>query len=512
MIQRRFARSVATVSGLTGLSRILGFVRDVLMAAILGDGRVADAWHAAFTLPNIFRRTFAEGAMQSAFVPLLRGKLEDEGEAVAELFAKRAFTALLLILLPLSALLILAMPLLIDGMTRIEPGTDRFDLAILFGRIMFPYLILMTGMAYIGSILNTLDRFGPLALAPTMLNVVLIVLLVWLRDSQWLPGHVLSWGVLVAGFAQVLVVWIPAWALGWTPALALPRGTGRFLARMLNGTIAAGGMQISAIIVLYLATTIEGDYTRLQYANRLYQLPIGLIGIALNTVLIATLSRLIEQGEAAGALVQLNRALELSLLVSIPVALACAFHANFLFTGLFQWGNFGAEASAGAALALVGYAIGIPAAVGQKVLQPAFFARQDTRTPMYHSLFALALAVCGSYLLYPAFGIFGLTLAASLSSWMGFLSLAVHIRQLGYFTPDQQLLRRFILMILAGGLMVCSLELALRPLGQLAEWSLWVRLPLTFASIFLASLVYFAFSLVLKATSMADLRNLIGRA
>lgn len=512
MIQRRFARAVATVSGLTGLSRILGFVRDVLMASVLGDGRIADAWHAAFMLPNMFRRTFAEGAMQAAFVPLLRGKLEDAGEAEAKLFAKRAFTALLVILVPLSIILILTMPWLIDVVTRIDPNSDRFELAVIFGRIMFPYLMLMTAMAYVGSILNTLGRFAPLALAPTMLNVILVALLVWLQQSPSMPGHVLSWGVLVAGFAQIALVWVPARAMGWTPSIAWPFGTGAFLAKMLNGMIAAGGMQISAIIVLYLASGIEGDLTRLQYANRLFQLPLGIIGIALNTVLISSLSNLIERDERQGARAQLNRALELSLLLSIPVALACAFHADFLFQGLFQVGNFGAEARAGAALALVGYAIGIPAAVAQKVLQPAFFARQDTRTPMYHSLAAVAVAVGLSYALYPSLGIFGLTLAASISAWTGFISLAVHTGQLGYFTPDQQLIRRLIPMILSGVLMILGLELALRFINPSDDWGFQVRLPLALTLIFLSIGIYFTLSLVLRATSRADLRNLIGRA
>lgn len=508
---RSLLSAFATVSGFTGLSRILGFVRDWLLAAVLGDGRIADAWHAAFTLPNIFRRTFAEGAMQAAFVPLLRGKLDREDEVAAKAFADHAFSALMLILVPLSAVLILFMPWLIDLMTRFEPGTPRFELAVIFGRIMFPYLLLMTAMAYMGSILNTLDRFGPMALAPTMLNLILVGLLVWLWRSPLMPGHVLSWGVLVAGFAQIAVVWWPARRLGWAPQPRRPSGTGIFFGRMFNGVISKGGMQISALIVLYLATTVEGDYTRLQYANRLYQLPIGLIGIALHTVLISTLSRLIEKGSHDAATSQLNRALEVSLLLSIPVTLACAFQSDFLVAGLFQYGNFSAAASAGAAHALVGYAIGIPAAVGLMVLEPAFFARQDTRIPMIHALASIAVAVGLSLFLYPVYGIFGLALAASVASWLRFASLTVHTVFLTYFVPDRRILMRVFPIVLSGIGMVLGMEILLQTIGSFDDWSWWRRLSATFALILIAIFIYFVLAFVLRATSRADLRNLLGR-
>ena len=504
----RLGRAFLTVSGLTGVSRILGFLRDILLAAVLGDGRVADAWHAAFTLPNVFRRTFAEGAMQAAFVPLLRGKLETEGEEAAKRFGRQAFTALLLVLTPLSIALILAMPWLVDLMTRFEPGSDRFELAVIFGRIMFPYLMLMTIMAYVGSILNTLDRFGPMALAPSMLNLILVALLSWLYISPWMPGHVLSWGVLAAGFAQIAVVWWPARAMGWAPALAVPKGVGPFFMKMLNGIVANGGLQISALIVLNLATTVEGDYTRLQYANRLYQLPLGLIGIALGTVLIASLSRLIERDERTAARAQINRALEISLLLSIPVTLACLFQADFLMAGLFQVGNFGAEPSAGAALALIGYAIGIPAAVGQKVLQPAFFARQDTRSPMYHSLAAVGIAVLASYLLYPSLGIMGLAVAASLSSWFGFVTLGVHTGMLGYFAPDRRLVIRLLPITLAAGVMVLGLTGGQILIGDMTEWRFAWRFPATFSLVLLSIGIYFALAFLFGAFNRADLQFL----
>ena len=508
MKRQRLFTKFMTVSGLTGVSRILGFVRDVLLAAVLGDGRVADAWHAAFTLPNLFRRTFSDGAMQAAFVPLLRRKLEQEGEKAAQHFSHRVFTFLLVLLIPLLIIFVYAAPWVVDTITRFDTGSQRFDLTVIFARIMFPYLLLMTAMAYLGSVLNTLGRFWPMALAPSMMNIILIALLFWLYGQPWLPGHVLSWGVLTAGFAQMAVVWWPARALGWIPTLRWPRGTGAFFARMLNGVVANGGMQISALIVLNLATAVDGDFTRLQYAGRLYQLPLGLIGIALNTILIATLSSLVERQDNHAAQAQINRALETSLLLSVPVTFAYVVHADFLFQGLFQVGQFDAEASTGAATALVGYAVGIPAAVAQKILQPAFFAQRDTRTPMYHSLAAVGVAVLFSYFLYPSYGLLGLTLAASISSWFGFVSLAVHTNMRGYFKPNRRLVYRLLPMMTAALVMVFGLKAGQYLTGNIEEWRFAFRFPATVGLILAVMGLYFGLAVKLGAVNKTDLQIL----
>ena len=498
MMRKRFTQAVTTVSGLTGLSRIFGFVRDQLLAALIGPGVVLDAWFAAFRIPNIFRRIFAEGAMSAAFVPLLQGKLNDHGPVEAKAFARAAFSLLFLILTPVIVALVVFMPWIMGLITGFKAGSISLTLAILFGRIMLPYLMFMSLMALIGGVLDALGRFAPKAFAPTLLNIVLITVLFAIAWFDLAPGIWLSWATLFAGLAQLLIVWIPAARLGWAPALRWPRGTGIFFTKMIPGLIANGSFQLSSLIVLSLASSIERDLSHLYFADRIYQLPLGLIGIALNTVLLSSLSGLIAAGKDEAARIQINRGLGLSLLLAIPITLTCLFHGEFLFQGLFQVGQFTAADVQGAGHALIGYALGIPAAVGQKVLQPAFFARHDTRTPMIYALLSVAVAVGLSYGLYPHWGLLGLGVAASIAAWVGFLALAVHLYRAQFFRPDWQFAVRLIPLCLASGIMLFALQGILGLFGDFANLGFAVRLPLTLGLIGLSAVLYFALVFILN--------------
>ena len=502
----RFLHAFFTVSGFTLISRVLGFVRDQMLAAIIGPGATLDAWFAAFRLPNMFRRTFADGAMSAAFVPLFKGRLENAGEAKAKAFASGIFTLLLLILAPLIALLILFMPQVMGLLTEFEPESQTFELAVIFGRIMIPYLLLMTLLALIGAILDALGRFGPKAIAPSMLNVILVLALIGVAQFDWAAGAILAWSTLIAGFAQLFIVLIPAAAMGWLPRLNFNFRPGPFLTKMGNGIIANGGGQISSLIVMVLATSQAGDFSRLNFADRLYQLPIGLIGVALTTVLLSSLTGLVARGESTHH--QMDRSFDLAWLLSIPMALACAFHAEFLFQGLFQVGRFTAIDTAIAGLALTGYAIGIPAAVGQKILQPLFFAHQDYRNPMVHTLTGMAVAVALAFALYPSFGIFGIALATSVASWTGFLSLSVHGHMLGLYRMGRGTILHLFPMGAAGLLMVLILSGILRLIGDLTILTFWLRLPMTLGLIALAGAIYFALAYAFGAIDMSNLRAL----
>ena len=506
----RLLRAFFTVSGFTLISRILGFVRDQMLGAIIGPGVVLDAWFAAFRLPNMFRRTFADGAMSAAFVPMFKGRLEAAGEAEAKAFASGALTVLMLILTPLIAVLIIFMPWVMGLLTDFDPASEAFELAVIFGRIMIPYLLLMTMLALIGAVLDALGRFGPKALAPTMLNVILVLALVGVAQFDWAAGPILAWGTLIAGFAQLAIVMIPAASMGWLPGLSLNFRPGPFLAKMGNGIIANGGGQISSLIVMVLATSQAGDFSRLNFADRIYQLPIGLIGVALTTVLLSSLSGLVSRGEDTNT--QMDRSFDLALLLSIPMALACAFHADFLFQGLFEYGRFSATDTTIAGLALTGYAIGIPAAVGQKVLQPLFFAHQDYRTPMFHTLASVAVAVILAFALYPSLGIFGIALATGVASWTGFLSLGVHLHMVGLYRMGRGTMMRIFPMAAAGLLMVLALAGILGLMGDLTTLTFWIRLPLTLIFIGLSGAIYFALAYVFGAIEISNLRALRRRS
>ncbi len=503
----RLDRAFATVSGLTGLSRILGLVRDQMLAAFVGPSLVLDAWLVAFSLPNAARRIFAEGAMSAAFVPMLRDRLTKGGAREAKAFARAAFAFLILVLTPLIATLILLMPWVLDLILQESAPEPTRTLSLIFARIMLPYLLFMSLMALVGGVLDVLGKFAAKALAPSLFNLVMIATLTVLAVLDRAPGLWLSWATLMAGALQLLVVWVPAARLGWAPALVWPRGLGPFARRMVPGMVARGGYQISFLVVLSLAATVEQDVSYRYLADRVYQLPLGLIGIALNTILLSSLANLIAQGQDAAARRQCNRGLELAMLLALPITFACCFLGEFLFQGLFEVGQFTAADSRGAATALLGFALGIPAAVGQMVIQPTFFARQNTRDPMIHSLVAVAVAIVGSYALYPALGLFGLALAASLSSWVGFLSLLTHALIFGHVRPDRQLLVRLIPMTVASAAMVLLLKGLLILLGDLSRWAFALRVPLTLGLIALAAGAYFAMTLLLGALNKADLRN-----
>ena len=503
----RLVRAFATVSGLTGLSRVLGLVRDQMLAAFVGPGVVLDAWLVAFSLPNAARRIFAEGAMSAAFVPMLRDRLTKDGAEDAKAFARAAFAFLLMILTPLIATLILLMPWVLDLILQDRTPEPIRALSLIFARIMLPYLLFMSLMALVGGVLDALGRFAAKALAPSLFNVVMIATLTALAVFDRAPGLWLSWATLVAGGLQLLVVWVPAARLGWAPALAWPRGLGPFARRMVPGLIARGGYQISYLVVLSLAATVEQDVSYRYLADRVYQLPLGLVGIALNTILLSSLANLVAQGQEEAARRQCNRGLELAMLLALPTTFACCFLGEFLFQGLFEVGQFTAADSRGAATALLGFALGIPAAVGQMVIQPTFFAQQNTRDPMVHSLVAVAVAIVASYALYPGWGLFGLALAASLSSWVGFLSLLIHALILGHVRPDRQLLVRLVPMTAAAAAMVLVLQGLLILFGDLSHWAFLARLPLTLGLIAVGAGVYFGLALLFGALNTADLRN-----
>ena len=504
----RFASAFATVSGLTGLSRVLGFVRDQLLAVFVGPGVLLDAWLIAFSLPNAARRTFAEGAMSAAFVPLLREHLTGS-EMDAKEFARSAFSFLIFILTPLITLLIFAMPWII-GMIAQEGTPDKTQvLAIIFGRIMLPYLLFMSLMALVGGVLDALGRFAAKAAAPTAFNLVMIGALSAIAWFDLAPGAWLSWATLLSGALQLLVVWIPAARMGWAPTLVWPRGMGLFVRRTVPGIISRGGYQISFLVVLALASTVEQDVSYRYLADRVYQLPLGLIGIALNTVLLSSLANLIADGKDTDARYQLNRGLELAMLLALPITTACIFQSEFLFEGLFEVGRFSHEDSRGAGVALLGFSFGIPAAVGQMVVQPAFFARSNTDIPMFHSLASVVVAISLSYILYPHLGLFGLALAASASSWVGFISLSAHGWALGYLLPDRQLLIRLIPMLLSAILMAIMLGVGLKMLGDLSAIPFASRVPLTLCIISVSGAIYFTLTLILGGFSRSDMRKML---
>ncbi|MHA1530051.1 MAG: murein biosynthesis integral membrane protein MurJ [Alphaproteobacteria bacterium] len=396
----RLLRGFATVGGWTLASRVLGFGRDIMIATFLGAGPVAEAFFVAFRLPNMFRRFFAEGAFNMAFVPLFAKKLEGDGAGEAKRFAEEALAALLTALIALTVVAQLAMPwfvlALASGFDDSGEAGGRFDLAVAFSRVVFPYIVFISLAALFSGILNSFGKFSAAAAAPVLLNVILIGAMALAAWMGWEVGPALSWAVFLAGIAQLgLVVWAARRA-GMTLAPRLPRLTPdvkRLVTLGVPAALAGGVMQINLVVGTQVASYFDGAVSWLWYADRLYQLPLGVVGVAIGVVLLPDLSRRVRAGDTAGAGVAMNRAAEFCLMLTLPATVALIVVPGLVTAVLFEHGAFTASDTAATAAALAIYAFGLPAFVLQKVLQPAFFAREDTRTPLRIALVSMVVNV-----------------------------------------------------------------------------------------------------------------------
>lgn len=442
-------------------SRVLGFVRDTLLAAVVGTGPVADAFVVAFRLPNLFRRLFAEGAFNSAFIPLFGRAVEEEGEEGARKFAGEIGAALLFCLLILTALAQIFMPAVV---WVLAPGfvedAAKFDLTVLMARIAFPYLIFMSLLAFIGGILNTYQRFAAAAFAPVMLNVVMslilgAVLYFGVEDDTQL-GIILCSGVAVAGVLQLAVVLWDMKRLGFRLPVFRPRYTKsakRLLALGIPGVLAGGVTQINVAVGQIIASMQEGANALLYFADRLYQLPLGVIGIAIGVVLLPSLTRQLRAGEDELYRRSLNNALEFSLVLTLPAAVALTVIPHEIVSVLFQRGKFDALAVDGTSAALAAFAIGLPAFVLNKVFSPGYFAREDTRTPMCFAGIGMVINVVLSIALFPVFKHVGIAMATTIAGWINTGLLIAVLRRRGHFSPDLRVVRKLGLILIASLLM-----------------------------------------------------------
>lgn len=454
-------RNFATVGGATATSRVLGFVRDIFIAAALGTGPVADAFFVAFRFPNLFRRLFAEGAFNSAFVPLFAKALEGEGDAAGRRFGEEALAALLTALLVFVALAEIAMPLL---MLVLAPGfvsdPEKFDLAVLLTRIAFPYLALVSLVAFYSGVLNARGRFAAAAFAPALLNVVFIVALVlvlWLgyADSPK-AGIVLSWATLAGGIAQLLVVLYASARERMVFRLRRPRltaGVRRLWSLAVPGILAGGIIQINIVVGTMIASMAAGAVSYLYYADRIYQLPLGIVGIAIGVVLLPDLSRQLRAGRMDIVDHLQNRSLEFSMALTLPAAVALVVMAVPIIAVLFERASFTASDTVATAQALAAFAVGLPAFVLVKVFSPGYFAREDTRTPMIFAGISVAVNVALSLILFPFLAHIGIAIATSVAGWVNAGLLAVVLARRGQFTADAQVRKRLPLLLVASVLM-----------------------------------------------------------
>ena len=415
-----------TVGIWTLLSRVMGFVRDILIAAYLGTGPVAEAFLIAFSLPNLFRRFFAEGAFNMAFVPMFSKKVK--GGEGARRFAQDAFVGLGGILTVFTVIGVIFMPALVTMMASGFIGTERFDLAVYYGRIAFPYILFISLTALLSGVLNATGRFAAAAAAPVLLNVIFVVAMLAVgltcdcgnAAGQQTIGQALAYAVPLAGVAQLIVVWIAAKRAGYTLRIGVPRLTPelkRLAIIAAPAALAGGVVQINLLVGRQVASFFDGAVAWLNYADRLYQLPLGVVGIAIGVVLLPDLSRRLQAGDVAGGRDAFNRASEISLALTIPAAVALMAIPLPLVSVLFERGAFTSDDTAATALAVAIYGLGLPAFVLQKTLQPLFFAREDTKRPFYYALIAMVLNAALAIGLSPLIGFSAAAIGTSLTGW-----------------------------------------------------------------------------------------------
>lgn len=504
-------KGALTVGAWTAASRVAGFVRDMLIAALLGAGPVADAFFVANRLPNLFRRLFGEGAFNAAFVPVFSGLLTTEGEADARRFAEEAMSVLAFWLLALTLVGELFMPQLLHviaaGFTR-DP--EKFALTVTLSRIAFPYLVLICLAALLSGVLNALDRFVAAAAAPLLYNAFSITAMLALAPLLPTAGHALAWGVSASGVAQLALLYWAAARAGMTLHLPRPRLTPRMrllLRRMAPGLVGAGITQLNLAMDVFIGSLLPaGSVSLLYYADRVNQLPLGVLGTAVGTALLPLLSRQASAGDEAGARDSQNRAIEYALVLTLPAAFALAILADPIMQVLFARGAFSHHAASLSAQSLAAYAAGLPAFVLVKVLAPGFFARGDTSTPVRLGLVVLALNFCLNLALMGPLKHVGPALATTLAAWLNVALLSLMLLRRGYMRPDSKLWRSLIrmaasTMVMSAILLTARALLVPLPGAHVPLWALGILIALGLT----------AYALPAQFLGVMDVRTLAGR-
>ncbi len=521
-------RSSAIFSGLTLVSRFVGFARDVVISAALGAsaGPAADAYNTALNFPNLFRRIFAEGAFAAAFVPAYARTLQSEGEAVADKVATDALAAVAFATVVLTVVAQLTMPWL---MTVINVGflddPARFKLAVILTQITMPYLPCMAIAALLSGVLNARGRFIVSGAYPILLNLIMLAAVIPAQGNQIGAAYAASWAVLAAGISQAGLCWWAARKAGADIRLALPRLTPAVKAIIITAVPAAIGnsaTQINVFISGNLSSFVAGGRTWLATADRLYQLPLGLVGVAIGIALLPRLSRAVASQDHHQQQASMDEALTLSMALTLPAAAALMAMPYFLIDALFTRGAFLTFDAVNTARALFQFGWGVPAFVLIRILAPAFFARGDTRTPMKFALVSVVVnATLAIGLFNLGWGIAGIAAAVSAAAWANVLLLGGALWRRRLYRPGAQALSRLVRIGLAaaGLAVVVGVAATLRGTIETPVGAFLAALGADFgakeAALLLVTaaggLTYLALAFATRAITVAEVRALIRR-
>lgn len=437
-------RSSATVGAFTLLSRFFGFARDVIIANVMGAGAMTDAFFMAFKLPNFLRRLFAEGAFNAAFLPMFAGMLKTQGNRRAMAFASHIMTSLIIVLCIITSLAIFFMPSVI---TLLAPGyahdPEMLTLTTELTRITFPYIIFISIVCLLGGILNSHHKFAAVAFTPVLLNITLISSLLLLPDFTESTAHAISIGVCIAGAVQALWLIIMNIKAGTMPRLSRPKynkDAQKMLRSFLPVALGAGVAQVNQLIDVIIATYYDNAVSFLYYADRLYELPLGVIGIAIATALLPMLSKHIRAEEHEAANAAIDQALRFTALIGIPSTIGLIILANPIVRTIYQHGAFTEQDALAVVPALIAYSLGLPAFLIIKIFANCFFAAQDTKTPVKIAIICLITNLIFNLVLVQYFAHVGLALATTISGWVNATLLGTALYRRNIFRPTANLL------------------------------------------------------------------------
>jgi len=503
-------KHVGTIGGLTMVSRVLGMAREMIFARVLGANEVTDAWFQAFIIPNVFRRLFAEGAFSAAFVPMFSKRLHGEGGIeAARSFSDDVLSVFLPVLVVLTALLEIAMPGVIWLLADKPVDAAEFAYSVSFARIMFPYILLISLVTLLTGMLNSVSRFAPGASFPVILNLVLIAALLaaealFASDAAVEEiGYAIAWAVPAAGVLQLGWLWYWARKAGFRPRFRLPRLTPevrRLGIIALPAAIGGGAYQINTLVQVYFLNQLEGSAVSwMNYADRLNQLPLGIIGIALSTAILPTLSRFVGSDNHEGAARVQSDAIELGMLLTLPATVALAICGIPFVTMIFQGGRFDLADAAATGQVLTALVMGLPAYVLVKVLVPNFYARSDTRTPVYAAFAALAVFILCNVLFLERFGVLGVAGASALGAWLNAAILYAVLVARGHYRGNWRLLGRIARQLIAAAAMGAALWQASDLLTDYYSAGLLARLFALAVLVLCAAIVYFGMAFLVGA-------------
>ena len=454
-------RSFFTVSFYTLLSRVLGFIRDIFIARFLGSTVTADAFFVAFRIPNFFRRVLAEGAYSAALIPVFSGVVIDsKDDQEAADFVENTMSLLLLVTILLTIIFYFGMPYIIQVLAPgFSENKEAFDLAVHFGKIIFPYLIFISLVAHFTSIINVHGKFAAGAFAPAILNISFILSLFLLTPYLSSAGHALAYGVLIGGLFQFIFMYQAVLQL-YRPRIRLPHlneKLRKFFRLFFPGIIGSGVIQLNIIIGTIIASFLPvGAISHIYYADRLNQLPLAIFGIAMGVVLLPSLSKAIKENNTQEIETTQNRSLEFCLLISLPSAAGLFILSYPIIYILFERGAFLSNDTFYTSQVLSIFALGLPAYILIKVLVTCFFAREDTKTPLYISIISVIINVVLSLLLIGSMREMGIALATAISSWVNALFLFLILYFKKNLILDNQLFMRSFKIIISVIIMVIA--------------------------------------------------------